>query len=40
VLSHTRAAAAHAAGLYAEELVAVDGALAENGIKGDTSLEK
>lgn len=40
VLSHHRAAAAHAAGLYKDELIAVDGNLAENGIKGDTSLEK
>jgi acetyl-CoA acyltransferase len=40
VMSHTRAAAAHAAGLYKDELFAVDGKLEENGIKGDTNIEK
>ncbi len=40
VMSHTRAAAAHANGLYKDELFAVDGKLEENGIKGDTTLEK
>lgn len=40
VLSHTRAAAAHAAGLYKDEIIPVDGNVTENGIKGDTTLEK
>eukprot|EP01033_Poteriospumella_lacustris_P006770 gene6770-4884_t len=40
VLSHHRAAAAHKAGLYDDELIAVDGLLTENGIKADTSFEK
>lgn len=41
VLSHVRAAAAHASGLYADELVSVDGVmLTENGIKADTTMEK
>ncbi len=40
VMSHTRAAAAHANGMYKDELFAVDGKLEENGIKGDTTLEK
>ena len=40
VLSHTRAAAAHANGMYKDELVPVDGKLVENGIKGDTTFEK
>jgi acetyl-CoA acyltransferase len=40
VMSHLRAAKAHADGLYKDELFAVDGKLEENGIKGDTSLEK
>lgn len=40
VLSHTRAAKAHADGLYDEELFAVDGSKEENGIIGDTNMEK
>jgi len=40
VLSHTRAAKAHADGLYVDEIVPVDGKTAENGIKGDTSMDK
>lgn len=39
-MSHTRAAAAHAAGMYKDELIPVDGKLEENGIKGDTNMEK
>lgn len=40
-MSHQRAAKAHAAGLYAEEITPVNGGyVAENGIKGDTSVEK
>ena len=31
---------AHADGLYAQEIVPVDGKNVENGIKGDTTLEK
>eukprot|EP00595_Chromulina_sp_UTEXLB2642_P003723 CAMPEP_0196765364 /NCGR_PEP_ID=MMETSP1095-20130614/8282_1 /TAXON_ID=96789 ORGANISM="Chromulina nebulosa, Strain UTEXLB2642" /NCGR_SAMPLE_ID=MMETSP1095 /ASSEMBLY_ACC=CAM_ASM_000446 /LENGTH=332 /DNA_ID=CAMNT_0042123293 /DNA_START=263 /DNA_END=1262 /DNA_ORIENTATION=+ len=40
VLSHHRAAKAHADGLYVDELVPVDGNVSENGIKGDTTYEK
>lgn len=40
VLSHHRAAKAHAEGLYKDEIVPVDGKVTENGIKGDTSVEK
>lgn len=40
VSSHLKAAKAHSEGLYADELVAVDGKIEENGIKGDTSYEK
>ena len=40
ILSHTRAAKAHAAGLYADEIVPVDGKSVENGIKGDSTIEK
>jgi len=40
VMSHHRAAAAHKAGLYQDEIVAVDGRTEENGIKADTSMEK
>eukprot|EP01035_Chromulina_nebulosa_P017052 gene17052-22562_t len=40
VLSHHRAAKAHADGLYVDELVPVDGNVTENGIKGDTTFEK
>jgi acetyl-CoA acyltransferase len=38
--SHLRAAKAHADGLYKCELIPVDGNVTENGIKGDTSMEK
>jgi acetyl-CoA acyltransferase len=40
VLSHQRAAKAHADGLYVKELVPVDGKVAENGIKADSTIEK
>lgn len=40
VMSHTRAAKAHADGLYDCEIVPVDGSSVENGIKADTSYEK
>lgn len=40
VMSHLRAADAHSKGLYKDELIVVDGNATENGIKGDTSLEK
>jgi acetyl-CoA acyltransferase len=40
VRSHHRAAAAHAEGLYKDEIIPVDGMTEENGIKGDTSMEK
>ena len=40
VLSHTRAAKAHADGMYADEIIPVDGKTVENGIKGDTTFEK
>jgi acetyl-CoA acyltransferase len=40
VMSHKRAAEAHAKGLYREEIIAVDGNVMENGIKGDSSYEK
>eukprot|EP01041_Mallomonas_annulata_P004117 gene4117-8188_t len=40
VISHQRAAKAHADGLYVDELIAVDGKVEENGIKGDTTYEK
>jgi acetyl-CoA acyltransferase len=40
VLSHHRAAKAHADGIYTKEIVPVDGKTAENGIKADTSMEK
>jgi len=40
VLSHTRAAAAHSKGLYKDEIIPVDGKVAENGIKGDSTMEK
>eukprot|EP00607_Mallomonas_marina_P009779 CAMPEP_0182419066 /NCGR_PEP_ID=MMETSP1167-20130531/3460_1 /TAXON_ID=2988 /ORGANISM="Mallomonas Sp, Strain CCMP3275" /LENGTH=280 /DNA_ID=CAMNT_0024593665 /DNA_START=609 /DNA_END=1451 /DNA_ORIENTATION=- len=40
VRSHHNAAKAHKDGLYSEEIVAVDGSVEENGIKGDTSYEK
>jgi len=38
--SHHKAAAAHASGWYASEVVAAHGAVAENNVKGDSSLEK
>lgn len=40
VLTHKRAAEAHAKGLYKDEIYPVDGNITENGIKGDTSYEK
>ena len=40
VRSHLNAAKAHAAGLYKNEIIPVDGSSVENGIKGDTSIEK
>lgn len=40
VMSHTRAAEAHKNGLYKDELVPVDGKLEENGVKGDSTVEK
>jgi acetyl-CoA acyltransferase len=40
VRSHTNAAMAHAAGVYDDEIVPVNGSTAENGIKGDSTLEK
>jgi len=40
VMSHTRAAKAHADGMYDCEIIPVNGSSVENGIKGDTTLEK
>lgn len=40
VRSHVNAAKAHAAGLYLDEIIPVDGNTLENGIKGDTTMEK
>jgi len=40
VRSHTNAAAAHAAGLYKNEIIPVDGNVTENGIKGDSTYDK
>ena len=40
VRSHTNAAKAHADGLYEDEIVPVDGSSVENGIKGDSTIEK
>lgn len=40
VMSHLRAAKAHADGLYVDEIFPVDGKIVENGIKGDTSFDK
>lgn len=40
VASHHKAAKAHAEGKYAQEIIPVAGSTVENGIKGDTSLEK
>lgn len=38
--SHQNASNAHKEGLYASELVAVNGSVEENGIRGDSSAEK
>jgi acetyl-CoA acyltransferase len=40
VRSHTNAAKAHADGLYDDEMIAVNGSTEENGIKGDSNMEK
>lgn len=40
VLSHHRAAKAHANGLYKDDIIPVDGNVTENGIKADSSIEK
>jgi len=40
VRSHHRAAAAHANGLYEDEIFAVDGVKEENGIKADSNIDK
>jgi len=40
VRSHLNAAKAHKDGLYKDELVPYNGSVEENGIKGDTSMEK
>lgn len=40
VRSHQNAAKAHADGLYKDEIIPVDGNLTENGIKGDSTVEK
>lgn len=40
VQSHHRAAKAHEQGLYEDEIFPVDGSALENGIKGDSNLEK
>ena len=40
VRSHLLAAKAHADGLYRDELIPVNGSVTENGIKGDTTLDK
>lgn len=40
VMSHHRAAKAHEAGLYKDELISVDNKVSENGIKADTNIEK
>ena len=40
VRSHTNAAKAHADGMYDDEIIAVNGSTEENGIKGDTNMEK
>lgn len=39
-MSHQRAAAAHKSGMYKDEIIPVNGSVEENGIKGDTSMEK
>ena len=38
--SHHAAAAAHKKGLYDEEIFPVNGSIEENGIRGDSTLEK
>ena len=40
VRSHTNAAKAHADGLYDDEMISVAGSVTENGIKGDSNMEK
>jgi len=40
VMSHTRAAAGHANGLYDDEIFAVDGSKLENGIQGESNIDK
>lgn len=40
VMSHTRAAKAHKDGIYKDEIIPVNGSSEENGIKGDTTMEK
>jgi acetyl-CoA acyltransferase len=40
VRSHLLAAKAHANGLYNDEIIPVNGSVVENGIKGDTTLDK
>ena len=40
VTSHQNAARAHAEGLYKDEIIPVDGNVTENGIKGDSNMEK
>jgi len=40
VMSHTRAAKAHASGLYKDEIIPVNGSVEENGIKADSTYEK
>lgn len=40
VRSHTRAAKAHADGLYDGEVIPVNGSTEENGIKGDSTIDK
>ena len=40
VMSHTRAAKAHKNGIYQNEIIPVDGCSEENGIKGDSTMEK
>lgn len=40
VMSHTRAAKAHKDGIYKNEVLPVDGSSEENGIKGDSTMEK
>jgi acetyl-CoA acyltransferase len=40
VRSHTNAAKAHADGMYVDEIVPVNGSTVENGIKGESTVEK